>query len=203
MNKSQIRSQFKALLNRNDCSDELADTFIEQSLTRIQRTLRVPAMEKSSEYTINDVLGETFILPSDFLNMKHLYSGDILLEYVDLQRFLSTPKTGDYARVYTRIQGALKVRPVPTEGTSVLMIYYGEVPDFTTDTSTNFLSEIAPDLLVYGALSYASDYFIDERKAMFEDTYARVFAELVEQAYLTEFEQSAMRVGSPFNGIDY
>jgi hypothetical protein len=203
MNKGQIRSQFLALLNRNDCSNELADTFLEQGLARIQRTLRVPAMEKVETYTVNDVVPNTLILPNDFLNIKHLYSGDILLEYVDLNRYLQYNNSVDSPRVYTRIQGELKIKPTPPEGTEILMVYIGEIPDLTTDTSTNFITEIAPELLVYGGLTYAADYFIDERKPLFEETFGRVFSELTEQAYLTEFEQSAMRMGSPFVGVEY
>lgn len=203
MNKGQIRSQFLALLNRNDCSNELADTFLEQGLARIQRTLRVPSMEKMATYTINDVTPDTILLPNDFLNIKHLYCGDTLLEYVDLSRFLRLTTSVDTPSVYTRIQGSLKLKPTPPEGTEILMVYHGEIPDLIADTDTNFLTEIAPDLLVYSSLSYASDYFIDERKPLFEDTYSRIYNELVEQAFLTEFEQSAMRIGSPFLGVEY
>lgn len=203
MNKSQIRTQFLALLNRNDCPNDLADTFIEQGLTRIQRTLRVPSMEKMATYTVNDVTPDTILLPNDFLNIKYLYSGDTLLEYVDIDRYLRSVTSVDTPRMYTRIQGSLKLKPTPSEGTEILMVYHGEIPDLTTDTSTNFLTEIASDLLVYGALTYASDYFIDERKPLFEETYGRCFAEIMEQAYLTEMEQSAMRMSSPFSGTDY
>lgn len=203
MNKGQIRSQFLALLNRNDCSSELADTFLEQGLARIQRTLRVPAMEKVQTYTVNDVAPNALILPNDFLNIKHLYSGDTLLEYVDLNRYLQYNDSVDMPRVYTRIQGELKIKPTPPEGTEILMVYIGEIPDLPTDTSTNFITEIAPELLVYGGLTYAADYFIDERKPLFEETFGRVFSELTEQAYLTEFEQSAMRMASPFVGVEY
>lgn len=203
MNKGQIRSQFLALLNRNDCSNELADTFLEQGLARIQRTLRVPAMEKVQTYTANDIAPDALVLPSDFLNIKHLYCGDVLLEFVDLNRFLRTPHSVDTPRIYTRIQGSLKIKPVPPEGTEILMVYHGEIPDLVTDTDTNFITEIAPELLVYGALTYSADYFIDERKPLFEETFGRVFAELMEQAYLTEMEQSGMSIASPFNGIEY
>ena len=203
MNKSQIRSQFLALLNRNDCSNELADTFLEQGLARIQRTLRVPAMEKVQTYTVNAIAPNALILPNDFLNIKHLYCGDTLLEYVDLNRYLRHEDSVDTPRVYTRIQGELKVKPTPSEGTEILMVYHGEIPDLTSDTATNFITEIAPELLVYGGLTYAADYFIDERKPLFDETFNRVFAELMEQAYLTEFEQSAMSIGSPFIGTDY
>jgi hypothetical protein len=199
MNKGQIRSQFIALLNRNDCSNELADTFIEQGLARIQRTLRVPSMEKTAVYTINDVAPETLALPNDFLNIKYLYCGTTLLQYVDLGKYLQAPSYVDTPSMYTRLQGNLKLKPIPAEGTEVLMVYYGEIPDLAEDTDTNFLSVIAPDLLIYGALSYAADYFIDERKGLFEETYGRVYQELVEQASLTEMDQSSLAIGTPFN----
>ena len=203
MNKKQVRDQLLALANRNDLSEALADTFIEQALARIQRTLRVPAMEKVQTYTVNDIAPNALILPNDFMNIKHLYCGDVLLEYVDLNRYLQYVDSVDTPRIYTRIQGELKVKPTPPEGTEILMVYIGEIPDLTSDTSTNFVTEIAPELLVYGALTYAADYFIDERKPLFDETFNRVFAELMEQAYLTEFEQSAMSIASPFNGIEY
>ena len=202
MNKSQIRTQFLALLNRNDCSNELADTFIEQSLARIQRTLRVPPMEKMETYTVNEETPETLILPEDFLNIKYLYSGQTLLEYVDLGKLLGQYPQVDTPRMYTRIQGSLKMYPTPVEGTQILMVYYGEIPDLTSDSSENFVSVIAPDLLIYGALSYAADYFIDERKPLFEETFNRVYGELVEQANLTDMSQSSLAMGTPFN-YDY
>ena len=52
MNKGQIRAHFLALLNRSDCPDPLADTFIEQATTRVQRVLRTPAQEAQQTYTI-------------------------------------------------------------------------------------------------------------------------------------------------------
>lgn len=203
MNKGQIRSQFLALLNRNDCSNELADTFLEQGLARIQRTLRVPSMEKVETYTINTIASDALVLPNDFLNIKHLYCGDVLLEYVDLGRFLAASNSGNTPTMYTRVQGELKIKPIPPEGTEILMVYIGEIPDLPTDDTTNFITEIAPELLVYGGLTYAADYFIDERKPLFEETFNRVSAELQEQAFLTEFEQSAMSMASPFHGTDY
>ena len=46
-----------------------------------------------------------------------------------------------------------------------------EFTALTTDASTNEISNIGEDLVTYGALSYASDYFIDERKQLFEGSF--------------------------------
>ena len=53
MNKGEIRAHFKALLNRSDCTDALADTFLNQALTRIQRILRIPPIERMQTYTVS------------------------------------------------------------------------------------------------------------------------------------------------------
>jgi len=195
MNKAGIRSQVSALLNRNDVTDALLDTFIEQAVARIQRTLRIPSMEKLQTYTITDVTPETLTLPQDFMSLKYLYVNDQVLEYVDLGKFLATlDAPGSIPRMYTRLQGALKVKPTPSPGTVLNMLYYGEIPDLVENTDENFLTIIAPDLLVYGALTFAADYFVDDRKATFEERFATIYTEIEAQAILSEMDQSALRV---------
>lgn len=195
MNKAGIRSQVSALLNRNDVTDALLDTFIEQAVARIQRTLRIPSMEKLQTYTITDVTPETLTLPQDFMSLKYLYVNDQVLEYVDLGKFLATlDAPGSIPRMYTRLQGALKVKPTPSPGTVLNMLYYGEIPDLVANTDENFLTIIAPDLLVYGALTFAADYFVDDRKATFEERFATIYTEIEAQAILSEMDQSALRV---------
>lgn len=194
MTKQGIREQVKALMNRNDFTDALANTFIDQSVARIQRTLRVPSMEKTEIYTINQIDPDTLVLPDDFLQVKHLYAGDILLEFVDLGKFLATPSVTGVPQIYTRLQAAYKVKPIPVVDSTINMIYYGEIPDLVNDNDETWLSVIASDLLVYGALTFAADYFVDERKATFEERFATVYSEVEEQALLSEMGQSALRI---------
>lgn len=203
MNKQGIRNQILGLLNRNDCPNELADSFIEQAMARIQRTLRVPSMERGSLITANAEVPDVIVIPDDFLNMKYLYTGSTLLEYVDIQRFLQYPVSVDTPKIYTRIQGQLKIKPSPEVGTSLTLIYYGEIPDLATDTSENFLTVAAPDLLIYGALAYAANYFLDERKPAFEQEYSRIYQELTEQALLTEMDQSGMAIATSAFTVEY
>lgn len=193
MNKQGIREQVKALMNRNDFTDALANTFIDQAVARIQRTLRIPPMEKTEIYTITEIDPEVLVLPNDFLNLKYLF-GDTLLELVDLGKYLASPNTVGLPQVYTRVQAALKVKPIPAQGSTITMVYYGEIPDLVSDSDENFLTAIAPDLLTYGALTFAADYFVDERKPLFEERFGAIYGELEEQSRLNEMEQSAIRV---------
>lgn len=198
LNKAGIRDQFKKTLNRNDITNDIADTFIDQAVSRIQRTLRVPAMEQIAPYTVNTDQ-QSILLPEDFLSMRFLYCGEFELQHLPIGRFLARGQVFGAPKFYTRVGGELKLFPLPLAGTELNLVYYAEIPDLADDTSTNFLCAIAPDLLVYGALCFAADYYLDDRKQAFEDGFTRIYAELVEQALLVEMEQSAMAIAPPYN----
>lgn len=198
MNKQGIREQVKALMNRNDFTDALANTFIDQATARIQRTLRIPPMEKTEIYTITDVSPDTLVLPNDFLNVKYLYANDTLVEFVDFGRYIAAPLGNGTPQIYTRLQGTLKLKPTPTEGSTVTLVYYGEIPDLVNDTDETWLSAIGSDLLIYGALTFAADYFVDERKQMFEERFGTIYGEIDEQARIGEMDQSALRIAPAY-----
>lgn len=208
MNKLGIRNQIKALIARNDTTTEVLDTFIDQAVAKIQRTLRVPAMEKSYITTITQDASNVIVIPNDFLRLKHLFTINLQrnysIEYVDPARFVQTQDApGNTPKIYTRIQGSLLLKPTPPVGTQVQMIYYSEIPDFTSDSDTTWLSELAPDLLVYTALSFAADYYIDDRKEQFASMAESAFQQLQDQAYEIEMSQEGLAVSTSFNGPEY
>lgn len=202
MNKAQIRSQFLGLLNRNDCDTATANTFIDLALGRIQRTLRIAPMERQEVLTTNDVGDNLITIPQDFLSMKYLWCGDKMLEFRDFATFLTIPDTQGTPLYYTRVRGGLLIKARPEVGTEINMVYYGQFDNLDTDTSENALTNIAPELLIYGALSFAADYFFDDRKLMFDERYANIYAELEEQSRMVEWDQSTMAV-QPAYSIAY
>ena len=182
MNKGEIRAHFLALLNRTDCSNSLADTFIDQSITRIERVMRIPPMEKSVDYTIS--AQTTFLtIPNDFLEITGLYHGSTNLVRVSLAKFIEITQGGEVGtpRVFTREADKIKIYPYPTSGT-VTMNYYASFPEMTSDSDQNDLALIGSDLIVYGALSYAADYFLDERGQLFEGKFVTGVTEIQQQA---------------------
>lgn len=182
MNKGELRAHFKALLNRTDCSDALADTFIDQSIARAQRVLRIPSMEKTQTYNIT-ASTSTLIIPADFLEIIDMYYANTNLTRVPLSKYVEMSQPGENGtpRYFTREGENIKVYPYPTSG-SISMNYYGQFTVMTADADENDLAIIASDLITYGALGYASDYFLDERGPLFEQKFAQFLAELQEQA---------------------
>ena len=188
MNKGQIRAHFLALLNRTDCSTTLADTFIDQASVRIQRILRIPPMEEQQAYTFTSGTAVTYVtVPSDNLEII-----DITYDGVGLLRLPSADmaerqKIGEVGspKYFTRERGQIKLSPFPTSGT-LYIDYYAEFPELVSDSDTNALTTIGSDLLTYTALSYAADYFLDERGPMFEQKSGQFLAEIQEQANSAE-----------------
>lgn len=204
MNKLGIRQQISGLLNRNDATDAQLNVFIDQAIARIQRTLRVPPMERVQIYTVETETNGSLSLPNDFLQLKHLYTSTGTINYTDLGNFIKTVDVpGNVPTIYTRVQGSLLVKPSPPEDFQITLVYYGEIPDLVNDTDTNFVTEIAPDLLVYGALTFAADFFIDERREAFEQVAVRIFREIQDQADAMEFAQEGMTISTAFNNPEY
>ena len=184
MNKGEVRTHFKSLLNRSDCSDALADTFIEQGQIRIQRMLRIPSQEKQRTYTIESTTGiEALFLPNDLLEMLTVYHDGRALTGVPLHEMVEMQKTGQTGapRHFCRQRNQILLHPQPTSG-KVIMDYFSDFGELTDDSSTNGLTLAGADLLIYTALAYAADYFLDERGPLFETRAAQFLSEIQSQA---------------------
>ena len=184
MNKGQLRTHFKALLNRSDCGDDLADTFIDQAIGRIQRNIRIPSMERRVAYEFTSSQPqERVIIPVDFIEIIDIYIDNNAVSRVPLRKLLEMSQGNDVGppRFFSREQGSLVLYPRPITGT-LFMNYYGEFGTLTDDATSNEITAVAPDAVTYGALAYASDYFMDERGGIFEQKFKSFASELQEQA---------------------
>lgn len=194
MNKGSLRTHFKALLNRSDITDALADTFIEQGEARIQRSLRIPAMEKRYNYTVTAAT-PYILVPNDFLEAISIYYDNHELERLPMSEMFTRKKTGETGapHFFAREGGSFLLSPEPSSGT-VTVTYYAQFPAMTTDTDENILAKIASDLIIYSALTYAADYFLDERAALYEQKYTQFMTELQEQANDAETSGTLQRI---------
>ena len=72
-------------------------------------------------------------------------------------------------QVFTREQHDF-FYPQPASGTLTLY-YYCDFPPLVNNADENDLTAVASDLVIYSALTYAADYFLDERSAIFEQKF--------------------------------
>jgi len=182
MNYGELKTQFSAILNRRDCSTALAETFINQAMTRAQRDLRTPPQEKFKSYTVTDGWDGATV-PDDYLKMIVLSVDDTPVQYVPYEKFVSMGTLTGQPKYWSRFLSTFKLNPDAAIDNVVNLYYYGEYSPLTSDADTNVLTESAADLIIYGALSYAADYFLDDRRDAFEARYMQIKDDLAWQAY--------------------
>ena len=123
------------------------------------------------------------VIPSDFLEAIDLYFDGRSLERVpmkEMQEFRINSLSGT-PLYFAREQANFLLYPSPLSGTLTLN-YYSQYEDMVNDSDENALAAIASDLIIYGALTYAADYFLDERTQLFEAKYQAFFTEIQQQA---------------------
>ena len=154
------------------------------AVQRIQRELRVPAMENLVELVTDGT--DTLNIPGDLLEVISLFTNNgntnrrlirCDLEIISRERM----KEGE-PYYFHRIRGDIILGPVPADGTKIYLNYYRDVSGLTADTDTNWLTEASPDLLIYGMLSYAADYYLDDRLKLWEDRYQSIAQDLQDMA---------------------
>ena len=189
-----VKNQFLGLLNRRDITPSLTDTFMGFGIQRIQRELRVPAMEKLVSVITDGTAG--FSVPGDLLEIISIHTNDAVnhrkLKRVDLQTILDYAQIPGQPQYYYRETGTFTVGPYPPSGTTIWVNYYADVSSLSADTDTNWLTEVAPALLIYAALSYSADYFLDDRKMMFENSYLQIAEQLTIMAQQDELENASV-----------
>jgi hypothetical protein len=62
----------------------------------------------------------------------------------------------------------------------------------SADTDTNWVTEIAPTLLIYAALSYSCDYYLDDRKQLFEASYQQIADQIQQMALQDELQNASI-----------
>ncbi len=201
MNLGNLRSHMIALLNRSDLTNTLADTFIEQSIQRIQRNLRIPAMEATFNLTVTTQTPK-IILPHDFLELIEIFHSSKSMTRIPHREMMDF-KISTVAGLpdhFTRVRADILLYPEPTSGV-ITLLYYKTFDTMSADSDENILAKIASDLIIYGALVYAGDYFLDERAQLYEGKYQQFMMEIQEQATDAELVGN-LQVIRPANNLN-
>lgn len=189
-----LKNQFLGLLNRRDITPTLVNTFMDFGVQRIQRELRIPAMEKLISMSTDGT--SALQVPGDLLEVIAMYTDDSAntqkLIRTDLQTILDYAKVAGSPRYYYREGAFFTIGPCPPAGTSVYLNYYVNAGTLSADTDTNWITQVAPTLLVYAALSYAADYFLDDRKQMFEASYVQIAEQMQLMALQDELQNASI-----------
>jgi hypothetical protein len=170
---NELVTELQNKLNRTDCTTTLAGYFVNDSIRRIERAVRLPCMERQLIVTATGTM-DYIMVPPDLLQIRGVLGPSmdpnntigLPLKKIDFDQLLRLPRLNAWPRYWAREQNQIYVRGAATTGQAITLRYYGQFSPFTpasgsTDpgTGTNEISLIAPDLITFGALSFAGDYF--------------------------------------------
>jgi hypothetical protein len=182
MNYGDLITQFDALLNRSDLTAPLSKQFLNDGISRIQRSLRTPMQEKIQTTSLS-LVTPSLTIPADFLEIISLYYEQYELQRVPMKKFreLNHSNVTGSPTHFTREGSKLLLYPKPATGNLVLY-YYAEMPALVNAIDENAMTQVASNLIIYAALTFASDYYLDERGALFESKFNQLMLEHQEMA---------------------
>lgn len=196
MNYGEIRTQFRSILNRSDCTNGLADTFLNQAMLRAAREARVQQQQAVSSGTPSSGV---YAVPSDLKQVILITVDGKPLQSRTLLQFTSLEAQAGQPIYWCRVNDEYQFWPTPADTAAVEVFYYGDYEAFTGDNDETELSAIAWDLIVYGGLSYAADHFIDERAERFEGRYQQIL-QSVQDTSQTEDGETEMQPAYRLDG---
>jgi hypothetical protein len=177
-NLAGIRDMVKEWSQRRNIPDDTIDAFIEIGLSRACRQLRIPPLEGVTSIVPS---ADGYIeLPNDFQEVKELSvpnaQGVTIFERKAIHQvdavagsydaldvgkacmLNGVPLTG--SAIFARVGNFLRV--APWDASVSINLYYNKILfPLQSDTSTNWFTDYAPELLLYGAMSELSAYTRD------------------------------------------
>lgn len=207
---TELKDAIADWLDRSDLTTRIPD-FIALAEARLNRELRIRPMEVRS--TLSLVAGQRyFALPGGYLQMRNiqLNTNPITpLEYITpemLDRLYGSNTTGK-PRAYTLIGDEIQLAPIPDTAHTLEVAYYEKftpLGDGTAGTvTTNWLSENAPDVILYGALIEAEPFVKnDERMPLWLNAYKEAIDKIQKADNKDRHSGSQMRIRNVYSGVE-
>lgn len=191
-NYSTLKSTIADYLNRADLTSQI-ETFIQFAEADMNTRLRCREQIVRAEATSS---AEYVQLPSDWLEAinLHIVGGQQPLRYITLDEADIVNKEQIYVgpHYYSLMNGAIEIVPAPAEDIDIEMIYYAKIPALSDQNTTNWLLTKAPDVYLYGALTHAAPFLMDDQRIpIFSQIYMTRTQALMDES------QKSLHSGSP------
>lgn len=187
---NELKTALANWLGRGDLTATRYEEMISLAEAKLQRVLRTTEMEtRNAAFTIN---AEYVDVPSDFLGVKSFYlntNPPYPVRYMsdDQINGLFNPNSTGIPKYFTVQAGKFRFAPSPDGTYSASLAYFKRfIPLGTTGsatTTTNFVLSSHPDLYLYGALSEAEGFLVnDQRIVTWKQQYQMALDEVNGQA---------------------
>lgn len=191
-NYATLQSTIADYLNRADLTSQI-QTFIQFAEADLNTRLRDRSMIIRSQATSNQ---EYVQLPADWLEAINLQiiGGMSPLRYITLDEsdIVNTTRVLTSPGFYSLMNGAIELVPPPAHDVDIEMVYYGKIPSLSDAVTTNWLLTKAPDVYLYGALTHAAPFLMDDARIQ---TFGQIYLARVQS--LQDESQKSLHSGSP------
>jgi len=190
-NYATLQSTIADYLNRADLTSQI-QTFIQFVEADLNTRLRCREMIINAT-AVSD--SEFVALPLDWLEAINMMivGGQSPLRYItpDDADTINRAQTYTSTRFYSMTTGVIELVPPPTDDITIDMVYYGKIPALSATNTTNWLLTKAPDVYLYGALSHAAPFLMDDARM---GTFGQIYLARVQS--LQDESQKSLHSGS-------
>ena len=179
---AELQTAIGNFLARSDLTDRIPE-FISLAEARMSRELNSRSQEK--RVTAATISSDEFIsLPTDLRKIRLVKLNTnpiIVLDYAAPTDFYTTyPSSGGgRPKYYTVIGSEIALRPIPDSVYTVELIYGEDIAALSSSNTTNTILTRHPDSYLYGSLSAAYIYLMDEaRAAQYDTLFSRAIVEI-------------------------
>lgn len=178
---ADLQTAVANFLARTDLTAQIPN-FIQLAEARINRELETREQEKRSQATLTPQV-EYIALPTDLREVREVKlntSPLTILDYLSPTSLDTQYSSNGYSKPkgYSIVGKEMKLRPVPDSAYTMEIVYIGSV-DTLSATSTPILFTRSPDVYLYGALTEAYVYLLDEqRAAQYDEKFTRAINEV-------------------------
>ena len=191
-NYANLQSTIADYLNRADLTSQI-QTFIQFAEADLNTRLRDRQMIVRAEATSDQ---EYVQLPSDWLEALNLQlvGGMSPLRYITLDEsdIVNSTRALTSPTFYSLMNGAIELVPPPAHDVDIERVYYGKIPSLTDAAPSNWLLVKAPDVYLYGALTHAAPFLMDDARMQ---TFGQIYLARVQS--LQDESQKSLHSGSP------
>jgi len=191
-NYATLQSAIADYLNRADLTSQI-QTFIQFCEADLNTRLRSREMIVNATATSD---GQFVSLPPDWLEAINMMivGGQSPLRYItpDEADVINKAQTYTSTRFYSMTTGIIELIPPAVDEITIDMVYYGKIPALSDANTTNWLLTKAPDVYLYGALTHAAPFLMDDQRM---PVFSQIYLARVQS--LQDESQKALHSGSP------
>lgn len=199
---NDLKTSIANFLARDDLTNQIPD-FITLAEARMSRELETREQEKRATSTLT--AGDEYIaLPNDFREVREVKlntSPTKVLKYYSPSGLDSLYSSNGQGKPegYSIVGLEMKLRPIPDSAYTAEIVYIGSLPSLSASSTTTLFLR-SPDLYLYGALSEAYSYLLDEaRAAQYDAKFTRILEEIKIDEQRSHYGTGSLQIKSVYS----